>query len=53
MRRLDDAGLSHIADSVRDVHRLAAEIKSVRPRIKMTTAYKLAEQLQKALGVQP
>lgn len=47
-KRLDAAGLSDIADSIRDVHRLAASIKQARPRIKMTTAYKLAENIQAA-----
>lgn len=51
MRRIDEAGLSDIADKFRDLHRLAAEIKTARPRIKMTTAYTLAEKIQKELGV--
>lgn len=51
MRRLDEAGLGDIAERFRDLHRLAAEIKTARPRIKMTTAYALAEKIQKELGV--
>lgn len=51
LRRLDDVGLSHIADSIRDLHRLAAEIKSARPSIKMTTAYKVAEKIHKDIGL--
>lgn len=52
IQRLNDVGLKHIADQITDIHRLAGEIKLVRPRIKMTTAYKLAEKLHKEIGIE-
>lgn len=51
MKRLDQAGLGRIADQIRDLDRLAAEIKSARPRLKMTTAYRLAEKIHKEIGL--
>jgi hypothetical protein len=54
MRRLDEKGYSNIADNIRDQHLLASAIKDIRPRIKMTTAYKLAEKIQaRALKDEP
>jgi hypothetical protein len=52
MKEMDRIGQKTIADSFRDLHILAHCIKNVRPRIKMTTAYRVAEEIQKDLGIE-
>lgn len=44
VRRAQKAGYN--AEFIMDEHRLAAAIKKVRPRLKITTAYKIAAEIR-------
>lgn len=53
LRRMDERGYGDIAIQFRemfDEHRLAALVKDLRPRIRMTTAYKIANEVRAMLN---